>query len=822
MACAEESPELSRSTKYNSEPSLLSLPATPQRGARKPSALDMEIFRCEGDSEGALNKSGADAATIMLENPEGETRWYFRYFLGHSHENYMTHLVTAAGKEPVVLSVLTEFLGGSSSLESKQIRAILWSKAGSERLLLPVRGKTHMDPKKIIFEFGKGLADKRIELISSADVQRDLLVLEEQEGAVCFKFGILPVLPGQTTDDEMFSNEVGTPAFDTFCADMGTVVQLREWKGFRGGLDVKNATTGERSVHTTESGKEIMFHVSTMLPYSRENPQQLERKRHLGNDICNIIFLEEEGTPFSPDMIKSKFNHIFAVVSRQKETGHYTLKVFTRSTVPEYGPPLPSPAVFADPRDLRRFLLVKLMNGEKSALASPHTSFAMKRARTLQALLVQIHESYGLSSRSIVNRSPRVARKQVEESFRSAGQAIKVEKVAAGSAPTSQQGFESQAAMPWTPVCVARDLAHIILCSSSWESDLVVGTTAGLLHLPFGAQRPSEQAQRVLVDESLIIAQLEFDETSSMVYMLAVKYDEEEDDRPRRGRRGILYACPLSELLHRDRPLNKKTMRPFQIPTSKDAQLFAVNRENDTVCLTKLAVAVGRKIRVFQLNRETQSGIAGGGGGAVFFVMTHEATVADNVETLAIGHGNAAGSAGQICAGLRTGDFVSIDLETGIHLPLLGRSEEFKCEPVVCMNVPSPRSEMDYGDHEWLLCYNQIVVFKDTGAQTARFFDVRFSARPHGVAYVYPYLLGFLSDSIEIITLINGSLVKTMTVPGLSFLCAKHDVYFTSFGREGGSNIFRISRDSLAGKHVLADGIKALSFVPTTSNPAFV
>jgi hypothetical protein len=75
------------------------------------------------------------------------------------------------------------------------------------------------------------------------------------------------------------------------------------------------------------------------------------------------------------------------------------------------------------------------------------------------------------------------------------------------------------------------------------------------------------------------------------------------------------------------------------------------------------------------------------------------------------------------------------------------------------MSVPSPRSEMDYGDHEWLLCFNQVhlgnhnslslvrsrcvfvhlllslqvVVFKDTGAQTARFFDVRFSARPHGV-----------------------------------------------------------------------------------------
>lgn len=783
----------------------------------------MDSFRCEGDGGPGLAEGlvSTPMNTVSLENPEAETRWYFRYFLGHSHENYIAHLLSAAGKEPVVLSLMVESLGGPFG-DNKQIRAILWSKAGSERLLLPLRGKA-AEPKKIIFEFGKGLADKKVEQITSADVQRELLVLEEQEGALNFKFGILLGLPGQQTDDEMFSNEHGTPAFDTFCTELGTPIQLRDWKGFRGGLDVKNGTTGETSVHTIESGKEIMFHVSTLLPYSRENPQQLERKRHLGNDICNIVFLEEAGTPFSPEMIKSKFNHIFAVVSRQRDTGLYSLRIFTRNTVPEYGPPLPPAAVFADSKELRRFLLIKLMNGEKSALASPYTSFAMKKARTLQALLLQIHDTFGTSSRSVANRSPRVARRINDEDFRSAGQAIKVEKVVAGSAPTSQQSSEASSvkANPWTPVCVAQDLTVLTLCASSWENDLVIGTTAGLLYLPIGAHRPSQQSQRLLVDDSVVVTQLEIDETCGIAYLLAVKHEEEDEERPRKTRRGLLYACPLADLLHRDHPMTKKSLRAHQIATSKDLHLFAVNRENDTVCTTKLAVAIGRKIRVYQLNRETQSGIAGSGGGAAYFVMTQELTVAEHVETLAIGHGNVAGSAGQVCAGLRTGDFVTLDLETGIQMQLLGPSD-FKSEPVTCLNVPSPRSEMDYGDHEWLLSFNQTVVFKDTGAQTARFFDVRFSARPHGIAYVYPYLLGFLGDSIEIVTLINGSLVKSMPAPSLIFLCAKHDIYFSMFSRDGGYSIFRISRDSLAGKHVLADGVKALSFVPTTSNPAFV
>ena len=52
-----------------------------------------------------------------------------------------------------------------------------------------------------------------------------------------------------------------------------------------------------------------MFHVSTCLPYYENDKQQLERKRHLGNDICVIIFKDGD-TPYSPDTIKSEFNRI--------------------------------------------------------------------------------------------------------------------------------------------------------------------------------------------------------------------------------------------------------------------------------------------------------------------------------------------------------------------------------------------------------------------------------------------------------------------------------------------------------------------------------
>ena len=111
-----------------------------------------------------------------------------------------------------------------------------------------------------------------------------------------------------------------------------------------------------------------MFHVSTMLPYSKGNPQQLERKRHLGNNICNIVFQEDCSTEFFPEEMKSKFNHIFAVVSRDVTKGCYFLKIHSKMTVPDYSPPLPNPAVFFDAKELRHFLLAKLMNGTPFSL----------------------------------------------------------------------------------------------------------------------------------------------------------------------------------------------------------------------------------------------------------------------------------------------------------------------------------------------------------------------------------------------------------------------------------------------------------------------
>ena len=56
-----------------------------------------------------------------------------------------------------------------------------------------------------------------------------------------------------------------------------------------------------------------MFHVAPLLPYSDTDRQQLQRKRHIGNDIVALVF-QEGDTPFSPDIITSHFLHAYIVV----------------------------------------------------------------------------------------------------------------------------------------------------------------------------------------------------------------------------------------------------------------------------------------------------------------------------------------------------------------------------------------------------------------------------------------------------------------------------------------------------------------------------
>ena len=89
------------------------------------------------------------------------------------------------------------------------------------------------------------------------------------------KFGVIFAQKGQLTDDEFFSNQETSESFENFLNLLGEKITLKNWDRYRGGLDVHNNMTGTESVYTLFEDHQIMFHVSTLLPFSQEDTQQV-------------------------------------------------------------------------------------------------------------------------------------------------------------------------------------------------------------------------------------------------------------------------------------------------------------------------------------------------------------------------------------------------------------------------------------------------------------------------------------------------------------------------------------------------------------------
>lgn len=211
------------------------------------------------------------------------------------------------------------------------------------------------------------------------------------------KFGVIYMKKGQTTEEELFSNQEHSESFDKFLGLLGQRIKLKGHQGFRGGLDTVNGQTGDYSVYDKFNTKEIMFHVSTLLPFSKSDQQQLERKRHIGNDIVAIVF-QEENTPFAPDMIASNFLHTFIVVQRFNEPNggkeKYRVSVIARKDVPNFSPPITAEGIYENDDSFKEWLMNKLLNAEQACYKAEKFKKLNERTRSalFGALYHDLHE----------------------------------------------------------------------------------------------------------------------------------------------------------------------------------------------------------------------------------------------------------------------------------------------------------------------------------------------------------------------------------------------------------------------------------------------
>jgi hypothetical protein len=206
-----------------------------------------------------------------------------------------------------------------------------------------------------------------------------------------FKFGVLRVCPGQNTEDEFYLNSEVSPEMDIFLKALTECHMLENFKGYAGGLTTANCTNIHATKMACAAGDvQIALHVAPYIHLDGSTDTQgVGRKRHVGNDVCVILFRDtvDAAHPFDPTTVTSHFNHVFCiVVPDHDEDGALLFRVAFayKYGVPPHLPQLPHPAVFSanDPAELRSFLLTKLINAEIASYRSPEFLSAMATMRS--------------------------------------------------------------------------------------------------------------------------------------------------------------------------------------------------------------------------------------------------------------------------------------------------------------------------------------------------------------------------------------------------------------------------------------------------------
>ena len=292
--------------------------------------------------------------------------------------------------------------------ENGKLSGVIRTQTGDHRFYIPVsavKDKTGkgLQAKDVLKELQKEIPELDLKgvskcvIVDNPELQSELFQFEKSKTVQSsrMKIGVLYAKKGQTTEEEIFGNEHGSEEFDSFLRLLGNQIELEGWEGFKGDLDVKYNRTGTHSFFTTFRKTDIMFHVSTYLPHSNEDEQQIAKKRCIGNDLTTIIYLEE-GATFKPPCVSGDFLHIFAAVqpatTKEGKPG-FKVAFSSREGVPNFGPIIPKPAVFASEGGyFKDFILTKLINGERAAL---HSEFLVsKMIKTRQMFLESIVQKF--------------------------------------------------------------------------------------------------------------------------------------------------------------------------------------------------------------------------------------------------------------------------------------------------------------------------------------------------------------------------------------------------------------------------------------------
>ncbi|GFU79128.1 hypothetical protein TNCV_2136511 [Trichonephila clavipes] len=449
------------------------------------------------------------------------------------------------------------------------------------------------------------------------------------------------------------------------------------------------------------------------------------------------------------------------------------LSVYSEESVPLFGPTLPNPPIFKNHQEFREFLLVKLINGEKAAFNTP--TFAQKRERTLDMLIKDLYtehmaENRGMGDNSILrsislqrwwtiyhlgigrlvfleiirflgrkcfknassfsiktmlNRrafsdvlsdASKTSRRKEEArqvEFVRIGQALKLDTIVKGDAPTSLATTSLFKREPWEPQCFYPDFPHEIVCGDSWgDNKLVLATEDGVFFVEEGS------SHRLIFDKSLQVKQLSVVEAHGILLLRADK-----------GRDSRIHVFRLSDFegeQNENLIRTKADVREHKIERTKGCHLYALSRPGGSHL--RMVVALGRKLIILQWRHSaawTTWCAASDTDTVDGFQFTKEISVPDTPQLITLVDSPVSGFDNQICVGYRH-QFDLVNEKTG-ESQKLHVVEGNKGHLIAAIDI------YEDDEAELLLCYNHMTHFQKLFEEGTTEFDFQWNAVPEAI-----------------------------------------------------------------------------------------
>ncbi|XP_017489097.1 PREDICTED: LOW QUALITY PROTEIN: GTPase-activating Rap/Ran-GAP domain-like protein 3 [Rhagoletis zephyria] len=438
----------------------------------------------------------------------------------------------------------------------------------------------------------------------------------------------------------------------------------------------------------------------------------------------------------------------------------------------------------------REFLLVKMINAEKATFQTP--IFSQKRERTLDMLIKDLYEDYvGDSKLNMLNRT-RLLRSAVrcaahikikedarQIEFVRIGQALKLEAIVRGDAPTS-----IASASPCHDISQATVGAALLLSNfytaAHWQAiqfgcnddSLFIATDDGTFLMK------EDQSHQLIFDKSFQVRQLSVVEDHGLVLIRGGSLTNRDAHRMHVFRLREFQPKYAEESL---RCRSRAEVKERRIERTRGCHLYASSRISGGHL--RLVVAVNRKLQLFQWKHtaawaswcpendtETVEG----------FIFQKEITLCESPSIITPLEGPTNTNAGGL---------ICVDITTKLCVIKRARPTRLYDLETAKRNQAQLTAAIELCDGletELLLCYNHTCHFQKLSDRdgTKNDFDFHWNTSPTAVVCAFPYILGFTSDSIEIRLLVNGNLVHTAMMPELQLITSKRDIFFVTTAPE--------------------------------------